>query len=628
MSLISRFALIGLWASTACAQSYTVTVTETVTECALSCYPAVSQCTSTEYIDTSSIIKLPTGSSAIVSIPESPTSVTDIISLPTISVRSTSKFANTSSVTASYTSTVFGTETTLVISESTGASIGSSALAGETSSELESSSTSLYEYSTSTLTLPLTSGTATDLETMPTLIPSADSSALAPGTSELPETGESTTVTQGTTEKPSESFTFNTETIPTQGVSTDTYVSQHGSSTASENSGTSTATGGDSTTTLKSVITSQITITESISTVYTVSTEQPTASSESTGSLGTSSQFEGASSEAGQSLASTSEVTSEAAGVTQLTSVLTLTNSVIVSESSDVPQETTVVTIVASSSSYDTTASSETEAATSSTIEIISSETEAAQTDSTASGVSPQSTKSRKPAGTTEASQSISTPCTSTEHTRIYQNVTVIHSTAQEEFGSSALAGSFTSTFEGTGYASATSDVTEQTTPVAETSQIRGGISTSEYFESTGGTAIESPQTSVPFSTEDSTLLESTTAQTSSGIAVTPSQSTQAIQTPPISPSASSDSEPTAPRGYDFGNPSSINDGWPTASFASTADAATGFSSLTTFLTTSKVADISSTSTAIHEPEYEPPAYEPPSYREPAYGRKRWALRW
>ncbi|KAM0354271.1 hypothetical protein ACHAPU_001315 [Fusarium lateritium] len=626
MSLLSRFALMGLWASAACAQSYTVTVTETVTECASSCYSAVSQCTSTEYICTSSGIKLPTGSTAIVSIPESLTSVTDIISLPTVSIPSTSKFANTSSITASYTSTLFETKTTLVVSESNGVSFGSSALAGETS---ESSLTSLYDYSTSTLTFPVASETATDLETMPTLVPSVGSSALVSGTSGLPETSGSTTVVQGTTEQPSESFPFNTETIPTQGVSTDTYVSQRGSSTIPENSGASTATEGGSTTTLKSVVTSQIIITESISTVFTISTEQPALSSEGTESPDTSSQAAGASSGTEQSLASTGDITSEATSLTQLTSILTLTNSVIVSESSGVPQETTVVTIVESSSSYDT-AASETEVATLSTIEIFPSETSAAQTDFTASGVSPQSTKSGIPKGTTEAAQSTSTPCTSTEHTHIYENTTIIHSTAQEEFGSSALAGSFTSTYEGTGYTSSTSDVIGQTTtPVAETSEIRAGVSTSEYLESTSDTAVGSSQTSILVGTEESTLLGSATTQASSGILVTPSQSTQAIQTPPISPTAPSDSGSTAPHGYDFGNPGSSNDGWPTASFASTVDAATGFSSFTTLLTTSKVTtDTSSTSTAIHEPEYEPPAYEPPSYREPAYVRKRWALGW
>lgn len=625
-------------ASAACAQSYTVTVTETVTECASSCYSVVSQCTSTEYIDTSSGIKLPTGSSAIVSGSETSTPITNIISLPTVSIPSTSKFVNTSSLTTSYTSTPFGTETTIVVSESTGdVSAGSSALAGGTSSELESTLSSLYGYSTSTLTLGVgTSESVTNLETMPTVVPSVDSSALAPGTTQSLDTGASAIVPQASTEQPSESSSASTESIPTEGSSTGTY-SQQGSSTVSEDSDSSTVIEGGSTTTLRSILTSQITITESTSTVYSVSTQQPIPSGESTGSIDISSQAGGASTQTGQSPATTESVPSESTGLTQLTSQLTLTRteSLTESESSSIPEDTTGISGVESSNTYGTIVS-ETDVATASTIKPLSSGASAGQTDSTASGASPESTSAGVLTGTIEAGQSTSTTCTSTQHTHVYGNTTIIHSTAQQGAGSSALAGSFTSVSSSeTGYISATSDVIRQTmTPVAETSEGRPGISTSEYLETTSGAAagVETSQTTAPSGAEESTPVESNAAPASSDTTTTlsqPTQPTQPIQTPD-SPSTSSDAESTAPNGYNFGNPSSTNDGWPTASFASTADAAAGFSSFTTLLTTSKITETasSSTSTAVKEPEYEPPAYEPPSYREPAYARKRWALRW
>ncbi|SPJ86810.1 uncharacterized protein FTOL_11835 [Fusarium torulosum] len=636
MSLLARCVLVGLWASATCAQSYTVTVIETVTECASSCYSVVSQCTSTEYLDTSSGIKLPTGSSAIVSASETPTPITNIISLPTVSIPSASKFVNASSLTASYTSTPFGTETTIMVSESTGdVSAGSSALAGGTSSELESTLSSLYGYSTSTLTLGVgTSETVTNLETMPTIVPSVDSSALAPGTTQFSETGGSTTVPQGSTEQPSESSPSSAESIPTEGVSTGTYVPQQGSSTISEDSDSSTVIERGSTTTLQSALTSQITITESISTVYSVSTEQPVPSGESTGSIDISSQAAGASTQTWQNPATTEDVSSESTSLTQLTSQLTLTRteSLTESESSYVPEDTTGISVVESSNTYGTV-TSEMDTATASTIKTLFSGASAGQTDSTASGASPESTSAGVPTGTTEVGQSTSTTCTSTKHTHVYGNTTVIHSTAQQGAGSSALAGSFTSTSSlETGYISATSDVVKQTTtPGAETSEGRPAISTSDYPKTTSGTAasVETSQTTVPSGTEESTPVESNAPSASSATTAAPSQPTQPIQTPG-SPSTSSNEESTAPNGYDFGNPSSTNDGWPTASFASTADAATGLSSFTTLLTTSKITDTasSSTSTAVKEPEYEPPAYEPPSYREPAYVRKRWALRW
>ncbi|WZH47574.1 hypothetical protein QYS62_008730 [Fusarium acuminatum] len=633
MSLLARFVLVGLWASAACAQSYTVTVTETVTECASSCYSVVSQCTSTECIDTSSGIKLPTGSSAIVSGSETSNPINNIISLPTVSIPSTSKFVNTSSLTASYTSTLFGTETTIVVSESTGdVSARSSALAGGTSSELESTLSSLYGCSTSTLTLAVgTSETVTNLETMPTIFPSVDSSAFAPGSTQSLETGGSTIVPQGSTGQPSESSPSSTESIPTEGVSTGTYVSQQGSSTVSEDIDSSTVIEGGSITTLRSVLTSQITITESTSTVYSVSTEQPVTSGESTVPIDISSPAGGVSTQTGKSPATTEGVPSESTDLTQLTSQLTLTRteSLTVSESSSIPEDTSGISVVESSNTYGTIVS-ETDVATASTIKTLSSGASAGQPDSTASGASPESTSAGVPTGTTEAGQSTSTTCTSTKHTHIYDNTTIIHSTAQQGAGSSALAGSFTSTSSlGTGYISTTSDVIKQTmTLSAETSEGRPGISTSEYLETTSGTAagVETSQTTVPSDTEESTPVESSAAPTSSDTTATPSRS---IQTS-VSLSTSSNAESTTPNGYDFGNPSSTNDGWPTASFASTADAAAGFSSFTTLLTTSKItySASSSTSTVVKEPEYEPPAYEPPSYREPAYARKRWALGW
>jgi hypothetical protein len=623
-------------ASAACAQSYTVTVTETVTECASSCYSVVSQCTATEYLDTSSGIKLPTGSSAIVSGSETPTPITNIISLPTVTIPSTSKFFNASSLTASYTSTPFGTETTIVDSESTGDfSAGSSALAGGTSSELESTLSSLYGYSTSILTLGVgTSETVTNLETMPTIVPSVDSSALAPGTTQFSETGGSTTVPQDSTEQPPESSPSSTESIFTEGLSTGTYVPQQGSSTISEDAGASTVTEVGSTTTIQSVLTSQITITESISTVYTVSTEQTTLSDESTGSIDISSQVGGASTKTGQSPDITEGVPSGSTSLTQLTSQLTLTRteSLTESESSSVPEDTTGISVVESSNTYGTIVS-ETDVATASTIKTLFSGALAGQTDSTANGASPEFTSAGVPTGITEAGQSTSITCTSTKHTHIYGNTTIIHSTAQEGVGSSALAGSFTSaTSLETGYISATSDVVKQTTtPVAKTSEGRSAISTSEYPETTSGTAagVETSQATDSSGTEKSTSVESNASLATSDTTATPFQPPQSIQTPG-SPSTFSNAESTAPNGYDFGKPSSTNDGWTTASFASTADAATGLNSFTTLLTTSKITDTASsfTSTAVKEPEYEPPAYEPPSYREPAYVRKRWALRW
>lgn len=520
-----------------------------------------------------------------------------------------------------------------MVSESTGdVSAASSALAGGTSSELESTSSSLYGYSTSTLTLGVgTSESVTNLETMPTIVPSVDSSALVPGTTQSLETGGSTIVPQASTEQPSESSPASTESILTEGLSTGTY-SRQGSSTASGDSESSTVIEGGSTTTLQSVLTSQITVTESISTVYSVSTEQPIPSGESTGPIDISSQAGGASTQTGQSPATTESVPSESIGLTQLTSQLTLTRteSLIVSESSSIPEDTIGTSAVESSNTYGTVVS-ETDVATASTIKPLSSGASAGQTDSTASGASPQSTSAGVPTGTTDAGQSTSTTCTSTKHTHVYGNTTIIHSTAQQGAGSSALAGSFTSASSSeTGYISATSNMIRQTaTPSAETSEGKPGISTSEYLETTSGTAagVETSQTTVLSGAEESTPVEFNAAPASSDTTTTLSQPTQSIQTPD-SPSTSVES--TAPNGYDFGNPSSTNDGWPTASFASTADAAAGFSSFTTLLTTSKITDAasSSTSSAVKEPEYEPPAYEPPSYREPAYARKRWALRW
>jgi hypothetical protein len=496
----------------------------TVTECAPSCYSTVSQCTSTQYIGTSSGIELPTGSSVILS--ESET-FTNVISLPTVSIPSTTIFANTS---VSYTSIP---ETSSVVSQP-GVSVGSSVLAGGTSSELEST---LYRYSTSTTTLEVTSEIVTNLETMPTFAPSVDSSALAPGTTQFPQGEESTTLSGGSTEQPSESLPLGTESTPTQGLSTETYVSQQGSSTLSEGTGVSTIPEGVSTTTLKSVITSQITLTESISTVYTASAEAST-SEENTEVTNTSSQSGGASTETRQSPASTEDVSSEA----------------------------TIPTA-----------------------------------ESTAAGVSTI---------TTEAELSTTTSCTSTKHTHIYDNTTIIHSTADQSVDSSALAGSFTSASSlATGYTSVTSDVIEQTTALgAETSEGQAGVSTSEYLESTSETAL-GVQTTLP---TEFIPIESTASQTDSELTTL----SQPIETPiPFV-------ESTGPQGYDFGNPSS-NDGWPTASFASTADAATGF---TTLLTTSKATEESFTTTGVKQPKYEPPAYEPPSYREPAYVRKRWGF--
>ncbi|KAF4500292.1 hypothetical protein FAGAP_3521 [Fusarium agapanthi] len=548
MSFLARLTLVVLWALAVCAQE-TVTVTEistvtdtvtncpsaglrfypraeaTVTECALSCYTTVSQCTSTQYLGTSSGIELPTGSSVILS--ESET-LTNVISLPTVSIPSTSIFANTS---ASYTSIP---ETSSVVSQPD-VSIGSSALAGGTSSELEST---VYGYSTSTVTLEVTSEIVSNLETMPTFVPSVDSSALAPGTTQFPQGEESTTLSEGTTEQVSESAPSETVSAATEGLSTETYVSQQGSSILSEDTGASTIPEGVSTTTLKSVITSQVTLTESISTVYTASAEAST-SEEITEVIETSSQAGGASTEAGQGPASTANASSEAASIPTA--------------------------------------------------------------ESTAAGASTH---------TTEADISTTTPCTSTKHTHIYDNTTIIHSTADASVDSSALAGSFTSASSlASGSTSATSYVTEQTTaPGAETSGGQAGVSTSEYIESTSETAL-GVQTTLP---TEFIPIESTAAQTDSEIA-TPSQP---IATPV--PYA----ESTGPQGYDFGNPSS-NDGWPSASFASTADAATGF---TTLLTTSKVTEESSTTTGVKEPKYEPPAYEPPSYREPGSARKRWGF--
>ncbi|KAI7760890.1 hypothetical protein LZL87_008102 [Fusarium oxysporum] len=547
MSFFAHLTLVVLWALAVYAQD-TVTVTETstvtatvtgcpsaglrfypraettVTDCALSCYTTVSQCTSTHSIGTSSGMELPTGSSVILS--ESET-LTNVISLPTVSIPSTSIFANTS---ASYTSIP---ETSSVISQPD-VSIGSSALAGGTSSELEST---VYGHSTRTATLEATSEIVTNLETMPTFAPSVESSALAPGTTQFPQGEESTTLSEGSTEQPSESLSLGTESVPTEGLSTETYVSQEGSFTLSEDTGASTFPEGASTTTLKSAITSQVTLTESISTVYTASAEAST-SEENTEVIDTSSSAGGASTETEQSPASTEDASSEA----------------------------TIPTAA-----------------------------------STAAGVSTL---------TTETELSTTTTCTSTKHTHIYNNTTIIHSTADQSVDSSALAGSFTSASSlASGYKSATSDVIEQTTaPGAETSEGQAGVSTSEYLESTTETVV-GVQTTLP--TEFITI-ESTAAQPDSEIAT----HSQPIETPV--PSA----EPTGPEGYDFGNPSS-NDGWPTASFASTADAATGF---TTLRTTSKVTEESSTTTGVKEPKYEPPAYEPPSYREPAYVRKRWGF--
>ncbi|KAF5645260.1 uncharacterized protein FTJAE_2510 [Fusarium tjaetaba] len=539
MSFLARLTLVVLWALAVCAQE-TVTVTETstvtscpsaglrfypraeatVTECALSCYTTVSQCTSTQYLGTSSGIELPTGSSVILS--ESET-LTNVISLPTVSIPSTSIFANTS---ASYTSIL---ETSSVVSQPE-VSIGSSALAGGTSSGLNST---VYGYSTSTATLEVTSEVVSNLETMPTFVPSVDSSALASDTTQFPQVEESTTLSEGTTEQISESAPSETGSVATEGLSTETYISQQGSSTLSEDTGVSTIPEGVSTTTLKSVITSQVTLTESISTVYTGSAEAST-SEEVTEIIDTTSQAGGGSTETGQSPASTEDVSSEA----------------------------TIPTAA-----------------------------------STAAGV------------TTEAEISTTTPCTSTKHTHIYDNTTIIHSTADASVDSSALAGAFTSASSlESEYTSATSEVIEQTTaPGAETSEGQAGVSTSVYLESTTETAV-GVQTTLP---TEFIPIESTAAQTDSEIA-TP---TQPIETPV--PSA----ESTGPQGYDFG-PSS-NDGWPSASFASSADAATGF---TTLLTTSKVTEESSTTTGVKEPKYEPPAYEPPSYREPGSVRKRWGF--
>ncbi|CVK96966.1 uncharacterized protein FMAN_11237 [Fusarium mangiferae] len=546
MSFLARLTLVVLWALAVCAQE-TVTVTETstvtdtvtscpsaglrfypraeatVTECALSCYTTVSQCTSTQYLGTSSGIELPTGSSVILS--ESET-FTNVISLPTVSIPSTSIFANTS---ASYTSTP---ETSSVVSQPD-VSIGSSALAGGTSSELEST---VYGYSTSTATLEATSDIVSNLETIPTFAPSVDSSALAPGTTQFPQGEESTTISEGTTEQVSESAPSDTVSISTEGLRTETYVSQQGSSTLPEDTGASTIPEEVPTTTLKSVITSQVTLTESISTVYTAS-EEVSTSEEVTEAMNTSSSAGGASIETGQSPASTE-------GVSSSVSVPTA--------------------------------------------------------GSTAAGVSTL---------TTEAEISTTAPCTSTKHTHIYDNTTIIHSTADQSVDSSALAGSFTSASSlASEYTSATSEVIEQTTaPSAETSEGQAGVSTSEYIESTSETAV-GVQTTLP---TEFIPIESTAAQTDSESA-TPSQPIEA----PL-PSA----ESTGPQGYDFG-PSS-NDAWPSASFASTADAATGF---TTLLTTSKATEEPSTTTGVKEPKYEPPAYEPPSYREPGYVRKRWGF--
>ncbi|KAF5580859.1 hypothetical protein FPANT_9156 [Fusarium pseudoanthophilum] len=542
MSFLARLTLVVLWALAVCAQE-TVTVTETstvtscpsaglrfypraeatVTECALSCYTTVSQCTSTQYLGTSSGIELPTGSSVILS--ESET-FTNVISLPTVSIPSTSIFANTS---ASYTSIP---ETSSVVSQPD-VSIGSSALAGGTSSGLNST---VYGYSTSTATLEVTSEIVSNLETMPTFVPSVDSSALAPGTTQFPQGEESTTLSEGTTEQISESAPSETGSVATEGLSTETYISQQGSSALSEDTGASTIPEGVSTTTLKSVITSQVTLTESISTVYTGSAEAST-SEEVTEIIDTSSQAGGGSTETGQSPASTEDVSSEA----------------------------TIPTAA-----------------------------------STAAGVSTL---------TTEAEMTTTTPCTSTKHTHIYDNTTIIHSTADASVDSSALAGSFTSASSlESEYTSATSEAIEQTTaPGAETSEGQAGVSTSVYLESTTETDA-GVQTTLP---TEFIPIESTAAQTDSEIA-TPSQP---IETPV--PSA----ESTGPQGYDFGPTS--NDGWPSASFASSADAATGF---TTLITTSKVTEESSTTTGVKEPKYEPPAYEPPSYREPGSVRKRWGF--
>ncbi|SCO81048.1 uncharacterized protein FRV6_05261 [Fusarium oxysporum] len=542
MSFFARLTLVVLWALAVCAQdTVTVTVTDTitncpsaglrfypraeatVTECALSCYTTVSQCTSTQYIGTSSGIEFPTGSSVILS--ESET-FTNVISLPTVSIPSTSIFANTS---LSYTSV---SETSSVVSQPD-VSIGSSALAGETSSELEST---VYGYSTSTATLEVTSEIVTNLETMPTFAPSVDSSALAPGPTQFPQGEESTTLSEGSTEQPSESFSLGTESVPTKDLSTETYVSQQGSSTLSEDTGASIVPERVSTTTLKSVITSQVILTERISTIYTASAEAST-SEENTEVVETSSA-EDASTETGQGPASAADASSEAA---------------------------TIPTA-----------------------------------ESTAAGASTI---------TTEAEISTTTPCTSTRHTHIYDNTTIVHSTADQSIDSSALAGSFTSASSLVSeYTSATSEVIEQTTAIdAETSEGQAGVSTSEYLEGTTETVV-GVQTTLP---TEFIPIESTATQTDSEIAT----SSQPIETPV--PSA----ESTGPQGYDFG-PSS-NDGWPTASFASTADAATGF---TTILTTSEFTEESPTTTGVKEPKYEPPAYEPPSYREPAYVRKRWGF--
>ncbi|EXM02192.1 hypothetical protein FOIG_06474 [Fusarium odoratissimum NRRL 54006] len=371
---------------------------------------------------------------------------------------------------------------------------------------------------------------------MPTFAPSVDSSALAPGPTQFPQGEETTTLSEGSTEQPSESLSLGTESVPTKGLSTETYVSQQGSSTLSEDTGASTVPERVSTTTLKSVITSQVILTERISTIYTASAEAST-SEENTEVVETSSA-EGASTETGQGPASAADASSEAA---------------------------TIPTA-----------------------------------ESTAAGASTL---------TTEAEISTTTPCTSTRHTHIYDNTTIVHSTADQSNDSSALAGSFTSASSlASEYTSATSEVIEQTTAIgAETSEGQAGVSTSEYLEGTTETVV-GVQTTLP---TEFIPIESTATQTDSEIAT----SSQPTETPV--PSA----ESTGPQGYDFG-PSS-NDGWPTASFASTADAATGF---TTILTTSEFTEESSTTTGVKEPKYEPPAYEPPSYREPAYVRKRWGF--
>ncbi|KAF4451135.1 hypothetical protein F53441_5834 [Fusarium austroafricanum] len=606
MSLLVRFALAGLWqvASVACAQN-TVTVTETVTECASDCYSVVSQCTFTEYLCTSTGNQLPTGSSAIVSESATFTNVIPTVSIPSVSIPSTTKFANTTVYT-------FTPKTTAVVSESD-VSAGSSALAGETS-ELESTSSTLLGYSTTLTQGVMTSASVTNLETIPTFVPSVDSSALASGTTLFPQGGGSTTISEDSTESVSESSPFSTESAVSEGLSTETYASQQGSSTISEGTGVST-------TTLKSVLTSQVTLTESISTVYSLSTAKPVTSEDNTEAIGTSSQIGGASSETEQGPVSTEDVTSEATSLTPLTSRITLTQTETLpaSESTIAPGDTTGASIVESSNTY-STAASETYIESASTIKTPSSETSVVQTNSTASGSSPESTAAGVSTLTPEVEASTSTSCAPTKHTHIYYNTTIVHSTAEQSIDSSALAGSFTSASAlGSGYTSATSAVVEQTTiPGTETSEGQAGISTSGYLESTGETAI-GVQTTLPSDTLESTPVESTAVQTDADTTTT----SQSIQTPI---SSSTPEESTGPQGYDFSNPSSVDDGWPTASFASTADAATGFSSFTTLLTTSKVTDTASTTTGHKEPEYQPPAYEPPSYHESAYVRKRWGF--